>query len=124
MDFDLNAASWRQSITDESALIEALAVRLEDALPNKVIVQREKPLFSKETHVSKIEIGFETNTYILTFHKKHGIKAEKSKTVRGIKLKTENLKFEDWINQFSQELAQYAKENESARSVLEKFLLS
>lgn len=42
LQFDLNSASWRHSHDDELAYIEALAVRLEQSLPDLVVVTRQK----------------------------------------------------------------------------------
>lgn len=124
VEFDLNAAKWRSGATNEKAMIEALATRIEQALPGKARVVREKSLFAKEAHVSRIEIPLDEHTYVLEFSVKKGLHTEKSKTVRGIRLKTEMLHFEKWLEHLSQDLQILAENSENDRCNLEKFLLS
>lgn len=122
--FDLSAAEWRRSLTDEAAFIKALAVRLEQALPGKTRVERTRPLFSKEAWVSSIEVAFDAAVYRLTFDKRHGVTAEKAKVVRGIRLKTDPMTFEEWLQALSAELCNLAARHQDAREAMERFLFS
>ena len=122
--FDLSAAEWRRSLVDEKAYVHALATRLSQALPDKARVEYDHSLFSKEETVRSIEVQFETTLYRLRFDRRHGATTERAKVVRGISLKTETVPFSDWLSELSQELEAYAKEHESARESLERFLFS
>lgn len=122
--FDLSAAGWRRGLTDEKAYVEALATRLEQALPDKAVVEREHRLFSSEQVVRTIAIQFDTTLYRLHFDKRRGVSTERAKVVRGISLKTESVDFAEWLNDLSAELSQLAEEHESARDAMEKFLFS
>ena len=73
------------------AFIEALAVRLEQALPDLVEVTRSHSLFSKISPVKTIRVRFDTVEYCL--QNQHGFSTEKAKVVRGIVLKTDAVAF-------------------------------
>ncbi|MCF8564244.1 hypothetical protein LLE49_05745 [Alicyclobacillus tolerans] len=120
--FDLSAALWRKSITDEKALLEALAVRLEQALPTMTTVERRMTLFSKNKPVRSVTVKFEGAEYRVALEGS-GILAEKGKIVRNIRLKTEHLTLSQWLTELSSDLESYAQEHESTRQTLERFLL-
>lgn len=122
--FDLSAASWRRSMADEKAFVQALAVRLEQALPGMARVERKHHWFSKEETVEWVEVVFESVVFRLDYDQRHGVTTEKSKVVRGIRLKTEALSFEDWLTALSEELRDYAVLHTNARDALERFLFS
>lgn len=122
LQFDLNSASWRHSHDDELAYIEALAVRLEQSLPDLVVVTRQKKLFSKVHHVAKIELQLGTDSYILTLDGAR-IVAAKAKAVRGIVLSSEALTMKAWLDEVSRAIGVYASEHEETRQSLEDFLL-
>ncbi len=120
--FDLSAAQWRNSISDETSLIEALAVRLEQALPKITTVTRSVSLFAKNKPLRSISVRFDDAEYMVT-NDKHGIRAEKGKIVRDIRLKTEQLSFPEWLNELSAALQTYAEQHAETRESLEQFLL-
>ncbi len=122
--FDLSAAEWRKSATDEKTLAEALSVRLEQALPSKVIVERSHPLFSKQTPLKKITVNFEDEQFQLTYDNREGIRTTKAKVVRGIVLKTTLLSFTEWLDKLSSTLQTLAQQHEETREALQRFLLS
>lgn len=122
--FDLSAAEWRHSLTDEKAYVKALATRLAQALPDKATVEYEHHLFSKEETVQRIEVAFDDTLYRLLFDKKHGIATERAKVVRGICLKTDPIPFAEWLSALSEELQAYAERHDEARASLERFLFS
>ncbi len=67
--FDLAAAEWRRQSVDEKAYIEALAVRLQKALPNLVTIDRYFSLFSKNPPIRCITVRFDEAEYQLTYLK-------------------------------------------------------
>lgn len=124
LSFDLSAAAWRHAVGDEKAYVHALAVRLEQALPNLTRIERQRSWFSKEDTIRSIEVTFDEVVFRLGFDKRTGIHAEKSKVVRGIRLKTDLVDFSTWIDDLSRELSEYAALHQQARDVMERFLLS
>lgn len=122
--FDLSAAEWRRGATDEKALAEALAVRLERALPGIVEVERHRSLFSKETPLRRLTVQFDDEQFQLTHDKRQGIRTAKAKMGRGIVLKTVSLGFGQWLSELSEALQLYAQQHEELREVLQQFLFS
>jgi hypothetical protein len=122
--FDLSAAEWRRGATDEKALAKALAVRLEQALPSKAIVERHRSFFSKETPVRRIMVNFDDEQFQLTHDKREGIRTAKAKMGRGIVLKTVPLEFAQWLAELSAALETYAQQHEETREALQRFLFS
>jgi len=122
--FDLSAAEWRRGATDERALAEALAVRLEQALPGKTIVKRSHSIFSKQTPLRRIAVNFDEEQFQLTHDKRNGIRTTKASMGRGIILKTTPLEFEEWLAELSTAIQLFAEAHEETRASLQRFLLS
>jgi hypothetical protein len=122
--FDLSAAQWRRSITDERAFVEALAVRLVQALPSLVTVTRHFSFLAKDKRVKSIVVRLGDAEYELEQMKDGGgLQTKKGKIVRDVRLRSEVLSFTDWLAQLSQDIARYSEEHEETRQTLERFLL-
>ncbi|MDP9728308.1 hypothetical protein ACOJUR_06500 [Alicyclobacillus tolerans] len=124
LQFDLSAAEWRRNAADEQALLEGLAERLCSALPQQTEVIREHGLFVRHPRVTQIRVLFEMYHFQLTMTKTHGLLAERAKVVRGIRLKTEEMSFGEWLDALSVELSRMAAEHEDVQQKLYQFLMS
>ncbi len=121
---DLFAASLRADMTDLKAFMEALATKLEGALPMQTTLTRQNSLFSREHPVKEIAVTFGDFQYRLTRERQGSpLIAQRAKVVRGIVLKTEQIPVEQWIDELAQLLAQEAERSMQARMALERFLL-
>jgi hypothetical protein len=121
-DFDLDAAVLRRSETDLQAFMEALAVRLEGALPGRVKVERRKDgLFSKTSHVASIAFEGEKAVYELTFGRA-GLSAARAKQVRGVVISSSTIDPAQWLGEVRQEVATLAGQASSAGDTLHDFL--
>ncbi len=121
---DLFAASLRADMTDLKAFMEALATKLEGALPMQTAITRQSSLFSREHPVKEIAVTFGDFQYRLTRERQGSpLIAQRAKVVRGIVLKTEQIPVEQWIEELAQLLAQEAERSMQARMALERFLL-
>ncbi len=120
---DLLAASLRADLTDLKAFMEALAVKLEGALPNHTGVTRQSSLFSREHPVKEIAVTLGDVQYRIGRERQGPLLAQRAKVVRGIVLKTEQIPVEQWIEELASLLAQEADRNAQARVALERFLL-
>ncbi|MCY0875524.1 MAG: hypothetical protein OWT28_04540 [Firmicutes bacterium] len=120
--FDLNAATWRHGHADEATYVEALAMRLEKSLPGIAVIERDRRLFSKTHKVTKIEVRFGAEDYVLTQEHTRYV-ARLAKTVRGIVLSSQELPLSEWLQELSAALADYARQNDEARRTLMEFLL-
>jgi hypothetical protein len=120
--FELVAASLRADATDLSAFVEALAVKLEGALPGGVRVERRGGgLFSREKRVRRISVSFDETRYDL--EREDGtLRTSRRNEVRGIVIKSEPLELDAWIEGLSRELAAQARESERARIALQRLL--
>ena len=88
--FELVAASLRADATDMAAFVEALAVKLEGALPGSVRVERRGGLFSREKRVRRIAVTMAETRYDLE-RDDGSLRTSRSSEVRGIVIKSEPL---------------------------------
>src|SRR5579859_3090916 len=87
-DFDIEAAWLRRAQGDLRAFMEALAVRLEEALPQHVDVDsRRDVLLSKTSHGARIEIRTDAAVWAATLAK-GVLQATRAKVVRGVVITT------------------------------------
>lgn len=120
---DLAAAELRADRTDTRALIEALAARLEDALPRLAVVKRRRVggFRSKQSEVARIEVVLEDQRFELE-DARGGLLCTRHTVVRGITLKRQELPFTQWIGELVAEVTRAAAISEQARSALEGLL--
>jgi hypothetical protein len=123
-DFDLVAASLRSDAGDVRGFVEALAVRLEEALPGQTQVKRRSKRFlSGEKVVRLIEVDAGESRYALEVGDRGGIEARRSAAVRGIVLKNDPLPLDEWIDSLARDLTDQAQASEQGRLALERLLL-
>jgi hypothetical protein len=122
IDVELVAASLRASSGDLKAFVEALAHKLEAALPGRVLVERKSTGFlSKEKRVARMECQLGDVRYVLSV--RDGLEARRAKVVRGVVLKSEALSFDAWLDAFAHDLADEAQTSEQAQLALQQLLL-
>lgn len=122
MQFELLASSLRADAADLDAFVEALAAKLEGALPGRTTVERQSQgLFSRTKRVHRISVQMDSARYDLAAQKGR-IEASRGKIVRGIVLKTEPLSLDTWIDELSRELTGEAARTEQGRLALERLL--
>jgi hypothetical protein len=120
--FELAAAGLRADATDLAAFVEALAVKLEGALPGRVsVVRRGGGLFSRAKRVREISVDMGDRRYHLAATAA-GVETSCRSEVRGIVIKSEPLDLDDWIAGLSRELAVQARESEQGRAALQRLL--
>ena len=120
--FDLVAASLRADTTDLNAFVEALAVKLEGALPDSVSVDRKGAgLLPREKRVRRISIGMDEARYDLE-RAGDSIQTSRCNEVRGIVIKSERLGLDEWIDALSRELMQRAQQSERSMLALQRLL--
>lgn len=122
-DIDLMLASLRADAADTHAFLQALAVRLEDALPGQIRVERGGGLFSRGKDVKRIELDLGEDRYSVEDEGHGRLRSQRVKVVRGIALKTETLNMDEWLQGLSADLAALAERSGQARQALERLLL-
>jgi hypothetical protein len=120
-DLDLVAASLRADATDLDAFVEALAVKLEGALPGQVDVERKGGLLGANKRVRRIEVALGDQRYELEFERGR-VTCRRRSVVRGIALKTQELDLDAWIAALSQDLVEEAERSERGREALARLL--
>ena len=122
-DFEMVAASLRADSGDLPAYVDALAVKLEGALPGRCEVDRHaKRLFSHEKVVRKLSLSIGDWRYTLEADGAGNVTTGRAKAVRGIVLKTEQLPLAGWIASLARDLSSEAATSEQARIALERLL--
>jgi hypothetical protein len=122
-DFDLVAASLRADAADSRGLAEALAIRLETALPSQTrVVRRSKSFLSRDKVVRAIEVDAGENRYALRVDDHGGLETTRSAAVRGIVLKNDPLPLDEWIDALARDIADQARTSAQGREALERLL--
>jgi hypothetical protein len=120
LSFDLVAASLRADTTDIRAFTSALAVKLQEAVPDRVQVRRQGMLGRGEIR----DIGVKLSDHLWRITVDHGsLIATRDKEVGGIVLKHEQIGLDEWVDQVSRELTELARQSETARLALERMLI-
>jgi hypothetical protein len=122
LSFDLDAAGLRVDSADVAAYVEALAHKLELALPAQTEVRRRsKRLLSREKVVESIHVQLGDHSYALQAQG-HRVQATRGKAVRNVTIKTEPLELDDWVRSLAGELQARATESAEARAALERLV--
>jgi hypothetical protein len=123
-DIDLVASSLRADAADTRSLAEALAVKLEAALPQHTRVdRRSKGFLSRAKQVRRIEVDCGDARYSLAVDDRGAVQAVRAHEVRGIVLKNEPLALDAWIDALARDLSEMARSSEQGRLALERLLV-
>jgi hypothetical protein len=122
IDYDMQAAWLRRLTSDIESNLGAFALRLKEAMPERVTLLEKKSFFSapKLTGVS-VEIG--ERKYTLEVDGKR-LKATVAMVVRGITLNTKNIDPAQWFAQLSEETLKTTEHAKSFNQSLSAFMLS
>jgi hypothetical protein len=120
-DLDLVAASLRADAADLDAFVEALAVRLEGALPGQVEVERKGGLLGSNKRVRRIAVSLGDQRYEADVDRGR-VTCRRRSVVRGIALKTEELDLDAWIDALSRDLVEEGERSERGRQALSRLL--
>ncbi len=122
MGFEVLASSLRADVGDLRAFMEALAVKLEGALPGQTSVERKGGgLFSGQKRVQRIVVDMGDMRFELSIDGAR-VQAKRSRAVRGIVLKSDQVPLDEWIEDLSRLLTEEAQRSEGARLALERLL--
>jgi hypothetical protein len=121
-DFELLAASLRADTRDLSVFVEALASKLEGALPQRTRVSRRSlGLLTRRKQVRRIEVELGEERYALVSDG-GALEARRATAVRGVVLKNELLGLEEWVESLARAIAAEARVSEHGRLALERLL--
>ncbi len=119
IDTDMFASLIRGDMSDLEHFLELLAQKLERGVPGVSRVER-KGLFSKRVH----SVHFEAGPARLSIEKHSGgLRATKSKVVRGVSIKSEEIVLDAWVQELAAALARMAEESAAAREALTNLVM-
>lgn len=121
LDIDLLAASLRADSGDVGAFVEALAVKLEDAVPGGVRVERRREGLFGPKLVRRIALDAGGRRLELRMDS-GAVQAYASRVSGGIVLKSEEMTTDEWLRALGEALALQAQHSQSTRQALERLL--
>jgi hypothetical protein len=122
LSFDLDAAGLRVDSADVASYVEALAHKLEIALPAQTTVRRRaKKFLSREKVVDSIQVQLGDHSYALEAHG-HRVQASRGKTVRNVTIRNEPLELDEWVRALAGDLRARAAESAEARAALDRLV--
>jgi hypothetical protein len=121
-DLDLLAASLRADASDLQAFVESLAVKLEEAVPRRVRVQRRRSGLMGRKLVQRISLDVGDRRLELSFDA-GALDLSCSRLSGGIVLKRETLAIDAWLTAIGEALSAEAQRSETTRQALERLLI-
>ncbi len=118
---DLLAAALRADGGDLGAYIESLAVKLEQAVPGRVRVERRRSGLRGPKAVRSVALDAGDRRLELSWTG-GSLQARTAKLSGGIVLKNETLDVDEWVAALGQILAAEAERSEATRRALERLL--
>jgi hypothetical protein len=122
LDLDLLAASLRADAGDLQAFVEGLAVKLEEAVPGRVRVQRRRSALMGAKRVRHIALDAGDRRLELSFAA-GVLETYCSRLSGGIVLKRETLATDAWLTAVGEALSAEARRSEITRQALERLLI-
>ena len=121
LDIDMIAASLRVESTDVSTFVEALAAKLEEAVPGSVVVERRRDGMFGPKIVRRIAV--DAGDLRLELRREPaGVQTRCSRLSGGIVLKSETVDTDTWLHSLGEALAIQARRSQSTRQALERLL--
>ena len=118
-DIDLVAAALRADSNDLRIYVEQLARKLEQSFPGLCRVRRSGILGKGAVRTIVVDLG--EHRYELE-HRDGSVTARHSSVVRGISLKSEELRLDQWIDSLAADVTNEATRSERGRLALENLL--
>jgi hypothetical protein len=122
LDLDLLAASLRADTSDVGAFVEALAAKLEQAVPGRTRVERRRGGVFGSKAVRRITVDLGGRRLELR-HEAGAVQTRCSRLSGGIVLRTEELEPDAWLAALGEALATEAGRSETTRKALERLLI-
>ena len=121
LDIDLVTASLRADTSDLRAFVEALAVKLEDAVPGAVIVERRRDGMFGPKQVRRIALEASGQRLELRTDGA-SVQTRGARLSGGIVLKSEEMPTDEWLHALGAALSDQARISQSTRQALDRLL--
>jgi hypothetical protein len=119
--FDMLAASLRADASELGTFLNVLGRKLLDALPSQVTCVREKKRFRETDRIRRIEVNLEDLRFELE-EASGRLVAMISHVVRGMRLKSDEVDLDEWIESLSRKLAEAAARSAKSRDAIAALL--
>jgi hypothetical protein len=120
--FGVAAALTKQYSQDQRTFLELLASMLETALPQEVEITRQGGWFAKKKTVQRVAVTLGENRYTLEDPGRGNLRAARTRIVRGIALKTEEIPVQEWVTELGAVLDERARTSQAAREALSRLV--
>jgi hypothetical protein len=121
MDFDMQAAWLRRFKADAESNLKAFALRLKEAMPERVTVQESRGLFSKSGKITGVMVELGDNHYGLSIEGGR-LKASVAMVVRGITLNTKSIDPAEWFAKLAEETRKASEHAQALSNSLNAFM--
>jgi hypothetical protein len=121
LDIDLLAAALRADTSELGTFVEALAVKLEEAVPGSVRVERRREGMFGPKLVRRITLDTDQERLELS-RDRDRVETSSSRLSGGIVLKREMFPTDAWLQRLGGALAEQAARSQSTRQALERLL--
>jgi len=116
-DLDAVVATLHADAADVTVFFQVLATKLSDSMGGAVQLEREGGMFKKDHPVKRITVN--AGDDVLEAELKHGaITAQHAHAVRGIRLRTEQLGFDEWLRRLVEVLSRQSQSSAAASAAL------
>jgi hypothetical protein len=122
-DFDIQAAWLRRFNSDAESSLRAFALRLHEAMPERVTIHESKGLFSRNARTTGVTVELGENRYILQIADGR-LQASVAMVVRGITLNTKSLAPADWFTRLAEETKKVSEHARSFSQSIARFMAS
>jgi hypothetical protein len=123
VDFDMQAAWLRRFSADAESNLRAFALRLREALPDRVAIHEKKGFFSRSAKLTGVSVRMGEHDYTLELEDGR-LKASIAMVVRGITLNTKTLEPAEWFARLAEETKQASAHAQSLSRSLADFMAS
>ena len=120
-DFDRDAAWLRRFTADAESSLRAFALRLREAMPDRVTVEERSTLFSRSAKITGVRIVLGDHRYGLALDGA-GIRASIALVVRGITLQTRDVDPAEWFERLAGETRSSGEHAKSLARSLSGFM--
>jgi hypothetical protein len=120
-DFDMQAAWLRRFTSDAESNLKAFALRLKEAMPERVTVRESKGFFSSSAKTTGVTVELGDCRYALDLESGR-LKASIALVVRGIALNTRSVSPADWFARIGEETQKASDEARALSQSLSDFM--
>jgi hypothetical protein len=122
-DFDMQAAWMRRFASDTESNLRAFALRLKEALPDRVTIHESKGFFARTAKITGVEVDLGDNRYVLE-NANGRLKASIALVVRGIALNTRGVDPAEWFARMTEETRKASDHARALSQSLTNFMAS